>query len=304
MLDIYFLSGRISSLEKKFIDYERLKKIIESKTFEEFINLLDGTFYKFPVVSNLEEILKFFENERLKIVKEIRETFEDEILDFFLLKYDYYNLAVIVEGKESYSFYGTVNFYKLKEGYEKNDLSVIPEILIDAFRIIKSKEAIDEKLLLLKIDYYRKIYKIAESISEFLKNYVKIEIDFANIETYLNKVLYEKRIEGKDIIENGEIKKEKFFDDEKFWQKLKTKYKKIKLPLNEKNFEIEKYIALMDYLKEGRIKPYGIDKIISFYIAREIEIENLKKITISKFYRQDEDFIKSIMMPIYQYKKT
>mgnify|MGYP001396212068 CR=1 FL=1 len=48
MLDIYFLSGKISSFEKKFIDYEKMKRIIECKTFEEFIVLLEGTFYKLP----------------------------------------------------------------------------------------------------------------------------------------------------------------------------------------------------------------------------------------------------------------
>jgi vacuolar-type H+-ATPase subunit C/Vma6 len=60
---------------------------------------------------------------------------------------------------------------------------------------------------------------------------------------------------------------------------------------------------LIEFLKIGRIKPYGIDKIISFYKAREIEIENMQKIAISKFYRESEDFLKKISFPLYQYRE-
>jgi hypothetical protein len=63
-----------------------------------------------------------------------------------------------------------------------------------------------------------------------------------------------------------------------------------------------RYKILIDYLKYARIKPYGIDKIVSFYLAREIEIENLQRLTISKSYKQDENFLKKIMIKPYQYK--
>ncbi len=302
MLDIYTLSGRINSLEKKFINYEKLKRLIESRTIEEFINLLEGTFFKIPHISVPEDILNFFENERLKLIEEIKKTFEGEIVHFFLLKYDYHNLAVIVEGKENYSFYGNINFYTLKEAFQKNDISKIPEFLKSGFKIIRSSEQIKNKILLLKIDYYQTLYKIAEKISEFTKNYVKIEIDFANLETYLNLKIFEEKIEFSKFIENGNIKVAYFLNEDILKKSFNSKYKK-EIQFSEINIEIEKYGILIDYLKVGRIMPYGIDKIISFYIAREIEIKNLQNLTLSKFYKQEGDFLNKISIKPYQYRE-
>ncbi len=303
MLDIYFLSGKISSFEKKFIDYEKMKRIIECKTFEEFIVLLEGTFYKLPSgISNSEEILKYFENEKDRLIEEIEKTFENDLRYFLLLKYDYFNFANLIEGKDKFSTYGTLNYYLLKDAFEKNDLLKIPEILKDAFRISKVTKSTEEKLLLLKIDYYRKMYKISEKFSDYLKNYVKIEIDFANLETYLNKKLVNKKIEISDFIENGNIRKEFFLDEENLWKKVATEYKKVKTPLNEENIEFEKYKVIMDYIRNARVMSDTIDKIVSFYIAREIEIKNLQRISVAKFYKQEEEFLKEIIFPPYQYK--
>ncbi|MCM8802883.1 MAG: V-type ATPase subunit [Candidatus Omnitrophica bacterium] len=303
MLDIYFLSGKINSLEKKFIDSEKMKKIIECKTFEEFVNILEGSFFKMPShISSPEEIFNFFENERIKLIEEIKKIGDEIIVKFFLIKYDYFNITILIENKQEFSYYGTIEFYTLKDAFEKNDLSKLPEFLQDAFRIYKSKFAIEDKLLFLKNDYYKKLYEIAVTLSDFSKNYVKIEIDFANIKNYLNKKLNEKKVTKNDFIEDGNIQREIFLDENLLLEKLKLKYKKIEIPLNEENIENEKYKVLIDYLKEGRIKSYGIDKIISFYLAREIEIENIQRIAITKFYKMDENFFKKILIPPYQYK--
>jgi V/A-type H+-transporting ATPase subunit C len=303
MNNIYFLSGKIISLEKKFIDSERLKKIIESKTFEEFVNALEGSFFKIPSVSNVSGILNFFESERIKLFEEIRKINDERIINFFSLKYDYYNLSLIVLNKENFSFYGVLNPYTLKYAFEKNDLSKIPDILFESFAICKSKIPLDEKLLYLKNDYFKKIQIIAEKISKFTENYLKIEIDFANIQNYLNRKLSEKKINKNDFIKGGFIRIENFIDEASLWKEISFKYKKIEIPLNEENIERERYKTLIEFLKIGRIKPYGIDKIISFYKAREIEIENMQKIAISKFYRESEDFLKKISFPLYQYRE-
>jgi V/A-type H+-transporting ATPase subunit C len=303
MNNIYFLSGKIISLEKKFIDGERLKKIIESKTFEEFVNALEGSFFKIPSVSNASGILNFFESERIKLFEEIRKINDERIINFFSLKYDYYNLSLIVLNKENFSFYGVLNPYTLKYAFEKNDLSKIPDILFESFAICKSKIPLDEKLLYLKNDYFKKIQIIAEKISKFTENYLKIEIDFANIQNYLNRKLSEKKINKNDFIKGGFIRIENFIDEASLWKEISFKYKKIEIPLNEENIERERYKTLIEFLKIGRIKPYGIDKIISFYKAREIEIENMQKIAISKFYRESEDFLKKISFPLYQYRE-
>ncbi|MFN3246638.1 MAG: hypothetical protein ACK42K_08050, partial [Leptonema sp. (in: bacteria)] len=48
-------------------------------------------------------------------------------------------------------------------------------------------------------------YEIAVNLSDFCKDYVKIEIDFANIKNYLNKRLNEKKLSINDFIEKHNI---------------------------------------------------------------------------------------------------
>lgn len=303
MFDIYFLSGKISSLEKKFIDYEKLKKLIESKTIEEFLDLLEGTFFKIPKsISHPDEIINYFEEERKKLIEEIDNLFEEYLKIFFLLKYDYFNLACLIENREFFSHYGTVNFYILKEAIEKRDFSKIPSYLINAFEVLKLKKEIEEKLLLLKIDYYKNFYKISENISPLIRDYAKIEIDFANIYTYFNKKISGEAVKIEDLIENGNIKKEFFLEESNLFKNLTSIYKKISLPLSEENIEIEKHKIIVDFIKIGRIKPDSIEKILFFYIAREIEIENVQRLCLSKFYKLDYEILKKISIIPYQYK--
>ena len=302
MLDIYFLSGKINSLEKKFIDYEKCEKLIESKTIEEFVNLIEGTFFKLPShIMKVEEIFEFFENERIKLLEEIKKIFDGKFLYFFLLKYDYNNLANLIENKNNFFICGITDFYILKDAYINNNFSKIPEIFKDIIIKIKSQNQVEEKLLTLKIDYYEKIYEISKKISDFINGYVKIEIDFANLGTYLNLKLFEKKIEVEKFIKSGKIKRESFLDEEKLKKSFFSVYKN-QLILSEEEIEMERYKMVIDYLKYARIKADGIDKIVSFYLAREIEIENLQRLTISKFYKQDENFLRKIMIKPYQYK--
>ncbi len=182
------------------------------------------------------------------------------------------------------------------------DHEVSVELAMHAFKIAKSTNSIKDKLLFLKIDYYQILYEIAEKISEFLKNYVKIEIDFANLEIYLNLRIFEEKIEISRFIKNGNIKIEKFLEEESLKKAFISEYKK-DIDFVEEKIEIEKYRIIIEHLKKGRIKPFGIDKIISFYIAREIEIKNLQNLALSKFYKQEEDFLKRISMKPYQYKE-
>ncbi|MCX7916584.1 MAG: V-type ATPase subunit [bacterium] len=303
-MDIYFLSGKINSLEKKFVDYEKIKKILASKTFEEYVNIMEDTFFKIPIhITSPEEILNFFEHERIKLYEEIKKIQDEQINIFFFLKYDYHNLSILLLKKETFSLYGIINFYDLKYAFEKNEIRKIPYFLKEGFEICKSKRSLEEILLGLKNNYYKKIYEIAQNISDYIKNYIKIEIDFENIKTYLNKRLNEERLSINDFASFGFIKKEYFLNDEELWKAIKTNYKGINTTLGEINIEDERYKILIEYLKEGRVKPDGIDKILSFYLAREIEILNLQRITIAKFYKKDESFLKNIILPPFQYKK-
>ncbi len=304
MIDIYFLSGRINSLEKKFINEEKLKKILESKTFEEFVGYMEDTFFNFSFLHsiNYDEIVSFFENERLKLIEEIKKNFEFEypIYPFFLLKYDYHNLYIILENKKDFSLYGTVKFYMLQESIEKKDFSKLPEYLISGSRILILNKSLKEKFLLLNKSYYEELFNLAEKISEFVRNYVKIEIDFANLKTYFNSLIFEEKIEKDFLIPNGKIKIEDFLDREKLLKKFNSEYKFLSFPVPE-NLLISKYNAEIRFLKEGRVKPFGIDKIISFYLAREIEIENIFRITLGKFYKFEEVFYKKTYIFPYSY---
>ncbi|MCD6408270.1 V-type ATPase subunit, partial [bacterium] len=100
--------------------------------------------------------------------------------------------------------------------------------------------------------------------------------------------------------EDGKIPPDFFEEEEKLWKKVFSEYK-MKTPVDTKNFEIEKYRVIMEHIKKARIIPYGIEVIFSYYLAREIELETVERITLGKFYNIETSLMNKWKFSPYQY---
>jgi len=165
-MDIYSESGRIKSLEKRFLTYQQIQKLIEVKSLTEFVALTGKSFYKLPSnVSSAEEVSEFFNKERENFYREV-EKYAPSLLKIFLLKNDFFNLKLIAEGKENFVYPGNLPGQILKRSVEERKIEV-PDFLKKGVEIVKGKKDIEEKLLNLKNEYYIQIYK---TLSSFLSS--------------------------------------------------------------------------------------------------------------------------------------
>ena len=301
-MDIYSESGRIRALEKKFLTSKQVQSIIEAKNIGEVISILEKSFYKFPSpILNTEEIIELLDKERNFIYEEI-EKISPDILRIFLLKNDFFNLRIILENKSNYVLPCNLPGQILK-GYIEGNKGNIPDFLKKGVKIVKSEKNIEEKLLDLKNEYYIQLYNLLTAFnSSFIEKYGKIEIDFANLSTFILKKKKGEKIVSSFFIRNGNTRAEKFLNEEAILKSLTKEYKITDIPINEESFEIIRYKAIMNYIKEGRIIPYGIEVIFSYFIAREIEVEIIQKLLISKFYNIDENILKKQPVIVYQWK--
>ncbi|MCD6408460.1 V-type ATPase subunit, partial [bacterium] len=158
-MDILVECGKIKVREKYFLSQVDIDKLIGAKNFNEFISVLEKSFYKIPSgITSSVQIIDFFEKEREKLIDEIEKNTTEEIYTIFTLKYDFHNLKLLAEKKEEkqmISLYSRVDYYSLKESVEKKDYRKIPEYLNKSIKILSDeKMVLEEKLLKLKKEYY------------------------------------------------------------------------------------------------------------------------------------------------------
>ena len=99
-MDIITASGRIKFLEKRFITGDEISKAVQAKSFNEFTGILVDSYYQLPQnPAKVEELTEFFENITVSILQEMRKILPSEIYNYFILRYDFHNLRLILEKK-------------------------------------------------------------------------------------------------------------------------------------------------------------------------------------------------------------
>ena len=312
--DILAESGKIKSLEKTFLTLPFLKKLTGTPDIYVFLSELERSFYPLPkTFNNAKEVISFFDAEREKLLQEEKKSLSYELVCFFAMKSDFHNLRVFVkelfgeEQKETYSFSGMVEPFTMKEAFMTGNTARIPVILKKTVREASKLEStnVNDYFLFLQKRYYRISRKLIESQhSEFLNEYIKIETDFINLSTFILKKSCAEKIQKKELLEYGKIRPEKYMEEETLWKSVNSEYPGIKTPMTEENFEKEKDAAIINFLKQARSIPYGIEVIFSYYVAREKEINNLQRLLIGKFYNVPPEILKNWIITPYTKTST
>lgn len=308
-MDILCISGKIKVWEKTFLSVDDISRIVNAKTFGEVIAMLNGTLYQIshPITSP-SEIYNFFEDIILNLIKEIEKFLTEELYRYFLLPYDFHNLKLVLDryrtGRESKNYipYSSVDYFTLKEALEKNNFKEIPQYLKPLLEFAYNNRDNENVMLLAKKIYW----KIAKGLlntqnSDFIDKYLKIEIDLSNIGIFLQQKIAGLSLEIKLLSDGGNIKKERYEKEETLWTSVGMIYPGVKTPFGVEEYDMLRYNLLMDYLKYARVVPSGIEPIFSYFAARQIEIDNLRRILLGKFYNVDISKIETWVLPVYQY---
>jgi len=328
--EFLYASGRIRLLETKLLNKNLVERLMEADTIEGVIKALGDTAYAedFTDLDNIYEFEEVLENNLLKTFRVIGNSIKDsKIIRYFTLKYDYHNLKVCVKGKimgdikkEYFSKLGEVPleyFLKLASEEKSTDL---PKDMIDSFEkaVALYEETHDPQQIDVYIDrlLFEELAKLVKEIKEpFLEKYHNAYVDLLNIKTFvrIKNMNMDLRALQRAILPGGSIPED--FYEKKFQESMedfvesfssKDYYKVVKEGIE--NWSLTKnpslYEKLMDnylinYLKKGLYKPFGVEPVIGYLGAKEHEIKILRLILVGKINGISEDLIGERLRELY-----
>lgn len=308
-----YACGRVRELEKSLLTKEIIDKMIETRSLEDSIKILEENSVDNYNINNYDYIsidthLKGIIKKTINLIKEISPN--PHLYKLFSWKYDFHNLKVLLKGKfigkkEITTLYEYGNFKVdiLESAIFDEKYQLLPSIVE---RIIKQSEdeymkSSDLQLIEILLDhgYYEIIFNLLNEINHpFLYYFFKKEIDLLNfIISCRSKIRNIKKSKLPLIlIKQGNLSIQKYIsiyeNSIHSWPSYfqKTDYGQIiengVKEWQEKNsmLELEKLVDnyLINLLKIGKYTSFGIESIFAYYFAKENDIKNIRIILNGK----------------------
>ena len=291
-MDMISASGRVKSLEKKFLSAGTMDKLIQANSYGDFAGMLSSSFYDIPPGAKTPgEIEEVFEKSRAALTGEMHKNLPEHLYNYFILKYDYLNLGLLVEnqpnGEKRYTDYASVDYRILREAFKTGNHKNLPPFLKKPAALIAGNKngGMEDMSLFLKKSYLDTARELIErENSSMISYYWGIETDFSNIAVFIQKKISGVRPEKDDFAEGGHIRKERFAGGDSLWEDVKKEYRGTEAPIGAEIFEREKYNCIMRYIVRGRAVSFGVETVFFYFAAREIEMEIVKRLAMAKFY--------------------
>lgn len=192
--DYLVISARIRAMETGLLTGERMEQILAARSDEEVVKLLQEGGYPTMSLESPEAMDAAITAAREETLQDLGDSAPDkQYLDIFKLKYDYHNAKAILKAQamdtdpdHMLADLGRVPAAELKEAISGGDMNQLPPLLAAA--IAEAKEVLettrDPQLGDIALDrwMYRDEMETAETTgSEFLRGYVRVSIDAANL---------------------------------------------------------------------------------------------------------------------------
>jgi len=192
--DYLAISARIKAMETGLLTRERMEQVLEARTNEEAVKLLQECGYPELDASSPEAMDAALSAAREATLSDLLDGAPDpRYIDIFKLKYDYHNIKAVLKAQamnvspdSMLMDMGRVRAAVLKEAVLTGRLDELPEGLAAAAE--EAREVLDStrdpQLSDIALDRrcYREMAAVAEETgSAFLAGYVKIQIDAANL---------------------------------------------------------------------------------------------------------------------------
>lgn len=310
--DYLYSTSRVRSIEKHMLTHERAEKMIDAKTIEDALRVLDDCYYgngNEMVDPNDYEIL--LSEEHKKTYDFIRSIAPDkEHFNIFLYPYDYHNLKVLMKneylGKDESDTLvdtGSIDLNVLKHALKERTFSDLTDNMGKALKEIIEDfpKTSDPQLIDIILDryLYDEMLKAAEKTkNKFIIDYVTMQIDSINVKSYVRLKKMNKSWDffTKVFLQGGKIYEQVFiknYDEpfEKFGEQLLAyDFKEEFLAGTEALIETGKFTKLeklldnklMDYVKQAKYVPYGIESLVGYLIAKDNEIKIARIILAGK----------------------
>ena len=325
--DYLAISARIKAMENGLLTRERMEQVLEARTDEEALKLLQESGYPELHATDPESLDAALSASREETLADLADSVPDpRYIDIFKLKYDYHNVKAIlkagamgVSSDHMLMDMGRVSTAELKKALQSGELENLPPMVASA--AAEAREVLettrDPQLSDIVLDRwcYKDMDAVAETTgSAFLHGYVKAQIDAANLRSLVRTLRMGKSADflkgvlfsGGDISEdailsvstNGGSGLMELYGSTRFRAAAESGEEALKGGALT-DFEKRCDDAVGDYLAGAQFVPFGEAPLLGYLAARETEYTNLRILLLGRSMGLPADVIRSRLRASY-----
>ena len=323
--DYLFISTYLHSRERDLLTAARMERMIEAPTAEEAVKVLQEIGYgEFPSVTE-QALSAALAQEQEKLFQDLYRFMPDKaVVDVFKVKYDYHNLkallkarAMKLDGGRLLLDAGRVSAADMQRAVTEGDYGSLPEALRraaeEAGEVISSTGDPQLSDFVLDRAYYAEMLSAAkETGSEFLTRYVQATIDAANLRSAVRTLRMKKGADllKKVLVPGGTIQPETV-QAAALAGNLEELYRPTELRGAAElgtaaaqggsltAFEKACDDAVTSVAAKAKSVPFGVEAVISFLAAKEIEFTAVRIIMSSRMAGIGGDTIRERLREAY-----
>jgi len=321
--------ARVKALETHLLEQGQFERMINASTGEEALKVLSESGYA-AALAELDDIHNF----ETVLADELRYVFNlvmkisplPELIGMLALRYDIHNLKVLFKARflgitsDLLIPVGSVELAKLENAVTEDDFLLLPEKLrraanqiIEDFMVNRDPQIVD--LILDRVLYDQLIEEARERQAPFLEGLFVRQIDLTNLKTlirvkqmglsrdFLSRVLLPK---GTLAVEKLAAMIEEPLESlismlaisdyaDLVGEGVREWSEKGSASLLEKLSD--DYITA--YLREGKWVPFGVEPLVGYLWAKEIEIKNIRIVLVGKINQLPAESIRERIRDVY-----
>ncbi len=319
--DYLVISARIKAMETGLLTREKMEQVLEARSDEEAVKLLQECGYPELDATDPEALDQALSAAREATLSDLAAGAPDpRYIDIFKLKYDYHNAKALLKAaamgtdpRHMLMDLGRVGAEDLQEALQTGNYDALPPLLASA--LAEAKEVLettrDPQLSDIVLDrwYYRDMEDAAEQTnSDFLRGYVKAQIDAANLRALVRTLRMGKSPEflAGVLFAGGDLTPESVLAvSAAGGSGLVELYAPTQLHAAAEagaealhggaltEFEKRCDDAVGEYLAGAQYVPFGEAPLVGYLAARETEYTNLRILMIGRSTGLAPDVIRS-----------
>ena len=313
-------------MENKLLTRERMERMIDAKEDSDALKILEECGYPDASQIGLRGLEGMLATQRGEVFQDIRDSVpEGSLVEVFRLKYDYHNAKVLVKasavGVEPARLLLSGGRYapeELLEQWRSEELSNCTDIYRDAAAqakavLAETKDPQQADMVLDRAQYQEMEQLACESGSAFLKEYVRLSVDVANLRTAVRCARMEKGGEClvQVLLPGGNISEQSIAAvrgeslKELFQYGMLAEAATVGAELAKSGggalTEFEKLCddALTEYISQAKNIPFGEQTVLGYLYAKEAELTAIRTILAGRMAGLDGDTIRSRLRAAY-----
>ena len=325
--DYLTISARIRAMENGLLTKERMDQMLDAKTDEEAVKLLQEAGYPEIDINRPESIDAAISAMRDEILDDLGSSAPDpRYIDVFKLKYDYHNIKALMKAEfmsvnpdRMLMDMGRIDAAELKTAFTERNFENFPgclaEATSEALEVLNTTRDPQLSDILLDRWCYRDMDLVAKATgSQFLHGYIKVQIDSVNLRSLVRTIRMGKNsdflqnvlIYGGDVDVEAILKVSSNGGDGLYELYASTRMRTA-AELGAETLkggtltEFEKSCddAVSDYLSEAGFVPFGEAPLLAYLASREIEYTNIRILLLGRSAGLAPDIIRSRLRASY-----